>query len=177
MADARRARAKRRATCVAHTAPLGPAGARWSPSPMVNAATCPDAQEHQGSSRPTIEQPDGRTATSSLVEASWSASRTRPEMLHGRRALVMAVELLRYWLAPDRHNDWPEGIEELVTATSDPTALSCSFRPQPCMANDEEQDAPPPPPRHGTRLEPRQEARPRDRPPEPRARPGDEARC
>ncbi|KAE8809721.1 hypothetical protein D1007_13610 [Hordeum vulgare] len=85
---------------------MGPAGARRSPSPMVNAATGPDAQEQQGSSQPATEQPDGRTATPSLVSAYRSASRARPEMPHVRRALAMASELLRYRPTPDHHNNW-----------------------------------------------------------------------
>ncbi|KAE8799573.1 hypothetical protein D1007_24950 [Hordeum vulgare] len=105
MADARWARAER-ATRVAQTAPAGPASARWSLSPVVNAATGPDAQEQQGSSQPAIEHHDGRTTTPSLVQASGVTSHARPEMPHGWRALAMATELLRYRPAPDRHNDW-----------------------------------------------------------------------
>ncbi|KAE8794322.1 hypothetical protein D1007_30961 [Hordeum vulgare] len=83
-----------------------PAGSRRSPSPMVNAATGPDVQEQQGSSESATEQPNGHTATPSLVPASGSASRARPEMPHGRRTLSMVAELLRYWPTPDCHNDW-----------------------------------------------------------------------
>ncbi|KAE8785798.1 hypothetical protein D1007_40438 [Hordeum vulgare] len=106
MADARRACTEHRATRVAQTAPVGPAGARWSPSPMVNAATGPDAKEQQGSFQWASERPDGRTATPSLIGAFGSASRARPEMPHGWRALAMATELLRYRPAPDHHNGW-----------------------------------------------------------------------
>ncbi|KAE8817754.1 hypothetical protein D1007_04520 [Hordeum vulgare] len=106
---------------------MGPAGACRSPSPMVNAAMGPSAQEQQGSSHPATEQPDGRTATMSLVRASGSASRARLEMPHGRHVLAMATELLRYRPAPDRHNDWLPRIEELVAAAGDPVVLSCSF--------------------------------------------------
>ncbi|KAE8791471.1 hypothetical protein D1007_34111 [Hordeum vulgare] len=111
MADARRARAKHRATRVAHTMQAGPAGTHRSPSLVVNAATGLDTQEQQGSSQPATEQADGRTATLSLVRASGSASRARTEMPHGRGALAMATELLRYRPAPDRHNDWLQRIE------------------------------------------------------------------
>ncbi|KAE8780147.1 hypothetical protein D1007_46740 [Hordeum vulgare] len=83
MVDDRRDRTERRATLVAQTAPAGPAGVRQSPSPVVNAATGPDAQEQQGSSEPATEQDDGHTATQSLIRASGSASRARPEMPHG----------------------------------------------------------------------------------------------
>ncbi|KAE8818662.1 hypothetical protein D1007_03475 [Hordeum vulgare] len=101
MADACWARDERRTTRVAQTAPVGPAGARRSPSPMANAATGPDAQEQQGSSQRATEQADDCTATPSLVQASGSASRARPEMPHGQRVLVMASELLCYRPAPD----------------------------------------------------------------------------
>ncbi|KAE8782773.1 hypothetical protein D1007_43823 [Hordeum vulgare] len=87
-------------------APVGRAGADRSPLPMENAATGLGAQEQQGSSKPAIKQPDGRTATLSLVRASRSASRARPEMSLGRHALALATELLCYRPAPDRHNDW-----------------------------------------------------------------------
>ncbi|KAE8809210.1 hypothetical protein D1007_14255 [Hordeum vulgare] len=146
MADARRARAERRATRVAETVSVGPAGVCRSPSPMVNTAMGPDAQVQQGSSQPATEQPDGRTATPSLVRASGSAWRARSGMTHGRRALSMATELLRYWPAPDCHNDSLQRSEEHITAAGDSAMLSCSFRPQSYVANDEEQDATPPPP-------------------------------
>ncbi|KAE8809847.1 Puromycin-sensitive aminopeptidase [Hordeum vulgare] len=144
--------------------PAGPVGACRSPPPVVNASTGPNAQEQQGSSQPATEHPDGHTATPSLVRASGSASHARLEMPHGRHALAMAIELLRYQPAPDRHNDWLQRIEELVSAAGDSTSLSCSFRPQLSQANDEEQDAPPPPPRRDVCPEPRQEAHPRGRP-------------
>ncbi|KAE8811291.1 hypothetical protein D1007_11651 [Hordeum vulgare] len=155
MADARRARAEGRTTRVGQTEPVGPSGARRSPSHVVNTATGPNAQEQQGSSQPAIEHPDGHTATASLVPASGSPSRARPEMPHGQPALALAAELLRYRPAPDCHNVWLQHIEELVATAGDPAALSCSFRPQPSLANDEEQHAPPPPPRRGARPEPR----------------------
>ncbi|KAE8806275.1 hypothetical protein D1007_17514 [Hordeum vulgare] len=117
---------------------MGPAGARRSPSPMANAATSPDAQEQQGSSQPAIEQADGRTVTPSLVWASGSTSCAQPEMPHGRRALAMATSVLCYRPAPNRHNDSLQHIEELVAAAGDSTTFSCSFRPQPSVANDEE---------------------------------------
>ncbi|KAE8798092.1 hypothetical protein D1007_26706 [Hordeum vulgare] len=154
MADARRAHAERSTTRVTQTAPVGPASACRSPSPMENAATGPDAQEWQGSSQPATEQQDGCTATPSLVRASGSASCARLEMPCGWCTLAMATEMLRYWPAPNRHNDWLQRIEEHVAYAGDSTALSYSFRPQPSLANEEEQDAPPPPPRRGVHLEP-----------------------
>ncbi|KAE8778740.1 hypothetical protein D1007_48334 [Hordeum vulgare] len=163
MADDRWARTECRATHVAKIAPRGPAGVRPLPSPVVNTATGPNAHEQQGSSQPATEQADGRTATSSLVRPSRSVSRARPEMSHGRRALAKATELFRYRPAPDHHN-WLQRIEELVAAAGDSAAFSCSLRPQPSLANDEEQDTQPPPPWRGANPEPRQEPRPRDRP-------------
>ncbi|KAE8766886.1 hypothetical protein D1007_61827 [Hordeum vulgare] len=127
MAHARRARIERCATHVAQTTPVGPASTCRSPSPMVNASTGPDAQEQQGSSQPATEQPDGRNATLSLVRVSESSSRVRPKMLHGRRALAMATELLHYRPAPDRHNNWLQRIKELVATAGDPAALSSLF--------------------------------------------------
>ncbi|KAE8781219.1 hypothetical protein D1007_45576 [Hordeum vulgare] len=164
MADARLAHTERRATRVAQPAPARLAGACRSPSPVVNAATGSDAQEHQGSSQPATEHLDGRTATPSLVRASGSSSHVRPEMPHGRPVLAMATEHLLYRPAPNHHNDWLQRIEELVAAIDDSTTPSCSFRPQPSQENDEEQDARSPPPRRDVRPEPRQVARPRDRP-------------
>ncbi|KAE8774519.1 hypothetical protein D1007_53076 [Hordeum vulgare] len=125
MADARRARTERRATRVAQMAPVGPAGTCRSPSPIVNATTGPEAQEQQDSSQPNTEQADGRTTTTSLIRASGSASRARPEMPHGRRALAMATELLRHRPALDCHNDWLQCIEDLIAAAIDSVALSC----------------------------------------------------
>ncbi|KAE8820447.1 hypothetical protein D1007_01593 [Hordeum vulgare] len=131
MADARRAHAERRATRVAQTAPVRPAGVHWSPSLMVSATTGPGAQEQQGSSYLDAEQPDGCTATPFLVQASGSSSRAQLEMPNGWRALAMAAELLSYRPASDRHNEWLQRTEELVVAVGDPAVLSCSFRPQP----------------------------------------------
>ncbi|KAE8773470.1 hypothetical protein D1007_54285 [Hordeum vulgare] len=105
MSDARRAHAERRATCIAQTAPVGPAGARRSPLPGVDAAMGPDAQEQQGSSQPATKCRDGRFGTPSLVRASGAASHARPEMPHVRSALTMATKILRYQPAPDRHHD------------------------------------------------------------------------
>ncbi|KAE8797594.1 hypothetical protein D1007_27249 [Hordeum vulgare] len=109
--------------------PIGAAGVRRSPSPVMNAATGPEVQEQQGSSQLVTEQANGRTATLSLARPSRSASRARPEMPHGRRALAMATELLRYRPAPDRHDEWLQRIEELIIAVGDSTALSCSLQP------------------------------------------------
>ncbi|KAE8801171.1 hypothetical protein D1007_23197 [Hordeum vulgare] len=146
MADACRARIVRRAAHVDQTTPASPTGARRSPSPVVNVAMGPDAQEQHGSSQPATEHRDGRTATLSLVRASGATSHAWPEMPHDRHALAMATELLRYRPALDHHHDWLQRIEELDVAAGDSAALSCLFRPQLSQANDEEQDVLPPPP-------------------------------
>ncbi|KAE8802894.1 hypothetical protein D1007_21328 [Hordeum vulgare] len=129
MAEARQARAERRATRVAQTAPEGPISARRSPSPGVNADMGPDAQEEQGSSHPATEHPNGCTATLSLIRASGAASHTRPEMPHGRHALSMTTELLHYRPSPHCHDKWLQHIEELVAAAGESAVLSFSFRP------------------------------------------------
>ncbi|KAE8783123.1 hypothetical protein D1007_43453 [Hordeum vulgare] len=72
MADARRVHMEHRATRIAEIAPVDDAGTRWSPSPVVNAATGPEVEEHQGSSQPVTEPVDGRTATPSLGRPSGS---------------------------------------------------------------------------------------------------------
>ncbi|KAI5007467.1 hypothetical protein ZWY2020_051026 [Hordeum vulgare] len=89
----------------------------------------------------------------------------------------MATNLLRYRPTPNRHDDWLHQIEELIAAAVESAALSCSVRPQPSLANNEEPDVPPPPLRRVKDPEPRQEARPRARPREPRAGSGDEVSC
>ncbi|KAE8809036.1 hypothetical protein D1007_14474 [Hordeum vulgare] len=124
MADALRARAECRATRVAQTAPACPAGARQSPSPVVNATTGPDAQEQQGSSQSATEHPHSHTTTPSLGRSSGSASHARPEVPHSRCTLSMATEVLRYRASPD---DWLQRIEELIAATGDSATLSSSF--------------------------------------------------
>ncbi|KAE8776020.1 hypothetical protein D1007_51407 [Hordeum vulgare] len=124
MADTRRVRVERVAAPIAQTTHVGAGGARRSPSPVMNAATCPKVQEQQGSSQPVTEPIDGRTATPSLARPSGSASRARPEMPHGQRVLAMATDLLRYRTAHDRHDDWLHRIEELIAAIDDSAALS-----------------------------------------------------
>ncbi|KAE8799937.1 hypothetical protein D1007_24634 [Hordeum vulgare] len=124
MAEARRARAERRTARVAHAAPSGPSDACRLPSPMMNAAMGPDAQEQKGSSQPITEHRDIRTATPSLVRGSGATSHARPEMPHGRHALAMAIELLCYQPALDRHHDWLKRIEDLVATAGHSAALS-----------------------------------------------------
>ncbi|KAE8768790.1 hypothetical protein D1007_59692 [Hordeum vulgare] len=139
MADARRVCMECRATRIAQTTPVGNAGARRSPSPVMNAATGSEAQEQQCPSQPPAEHVDGCTATPLLVRPSRPASHARPQMPHGRRALAMANELLCYRPAPDRHDDWIHRIVELIAAAGDSAALFCSLRPQPSLTKNEEQ--------------------------------------
>ncbi|KAE8778023.1 hypothetical protein D1007_49160 [Hordeum vulgare] len=129
MANARRVRYEHRTTHFAQTAPVGAAGVCRSSSPVVNAPTCPEIQEQQGSSQPMTEPVDGRTATPSLATPSGSASRARPEMSHGWRVLAMATELLRYRPAPNRLDDWLHHIEELIATACDSVELSYLPRP------------------------------------------------
>ncbi|KAE8787671.1 hypothetical protein D1007_38374 [Hordeum vulgare] len=136
MAYACLVRTEGRGTRLAQSMPVGDAGTRRLPSPVVNAATGPEIQEQQGSSQQVTEQADGRTATPSLARPSGSVSRALPEMLHGRRVLAMATELLRYWPAPDHYVGWLQRIEELIAGTGDSAVLSCSLLPQPSLTND-----------------------------------------
>ena len=97
MADARRARAKRRAAvaaCVAQTAPAGDGCARRAPSPVANAATGPAGHEQQASSMHSMWR-DGRTSTPQLTPAG-SSSHTHRGLANAQAALLMARELLRY---------------------------------------------------------------------------------
>ncbi|KAE8778181.1 hypothetical protein D1007_48949 [Hordeum vulgare] len=134
MPTSRQSRVERRIARVAQTVPMGHAGARWSPSPVVNAATGPGVQEQQGSSHPITEHPDGRTATPSLVQPSGSSSRARPREVCGQRALAMANELLPYRPVAD----WLQRIEEVIATAGEATVRSGSLRPQPSHANNEE---------------------------------------
>ena len=65
MADARRARAERRAALTARVAQTAPVGGppRRSPSPAANAATGPMGNEQQASSLHPLVRRDGRTST------------------------------------------------------------------------------------------------------------------
>ena len=82
MADARRARAERRATLAAQTAPAGDDAPRRSPSPAANAATGLVGNEQQAASLHPLVRQDGRTATPSLTPAGSSS--------HARRAPMVA---------------------------------------------------------------------------------------
>ncbi|KAE8774740.1 hypothetical protein D1007_52831 [Hordeum vulgare] len=127
MAYAHRVRAERRTTLIAQIAPVGAVSARRSPSPVFNVATGPEVQEQQGSSQPMTEPVDSRTATPSLATPLGSTLHARPEMPHGRRALAMVIELLRYCPAPDRHDGCLQRIEELNATAANSAVLSSSL--------------------------------------------------
>ena len=97
MADARRARAERRAALTARVAQTAPVGGppQHYPSPAANASTGPAGNEQQASSlHPSVRQ-DDRTATPSLTPAG-SSSHARRAPMEARAALLAANELLRY---------------------------------------------------------------------------------
>src|SRR4051812_49408495 len=132
MADARRARAERRAALaarVAQTAPIGGPPHR-SPSPAANAATGLAGDEQQASPLPppppppprpgggptnNPPPPPRRTATPSLTPAG-SSSHERHAPMGARAALLMAHELLRCRLVDILYEDWLDRIVELVRA-------------------------------------------------------------
>ena len=100
MADARRARAKRRAALATRVAQMVPIGGRprRSPSPAANAATGPVGNEQRASSQhPSVRQ-EVRTATPSLTPAASS-----PTDAHA--ALLLARELLHYRPIDDLYED------------------------------------------------------------------------
>ena len=117
MADARRARAERRAALtarVARTAPVsGPP--RRSPSPAANTAIDPVGNEQQASSLNPSVQRDGRTATPSQPPTG-SSSHAHRAPVDAQAALCMARELLRYRPVDDLYEDWLDRITELVSA-------------------------------------------------------------
>ncbi|KNE88344.1 hypothetical protein PSTG_18256 [Puccinia striiformis f. sp. tritici PST-78] len=97
MADARRARAERRAALNARVAQPAPVGGppRHSPSPAANAATGPAGNEQQASSLHPSVRRDRRTATPSLTPAG-SCPHARCAPTDAQAALLMARELPRY---------------------------------------------------------------------------------
>ena len=106
MADARRARAERRAAlaaCVAQTALVGGPPCRY-PSPVANAATGPAANEQQVSSLHPSVRRDGHTAPRSLTPAD-SPTHARGAPTDVQAALLMAHELLRYRPIDDLYED------------------------------------------------------------------------
>ena len=134
MADARCARAERRAALTARVAQTAPVGGppRRSPSPAANAATGPVGNEQQASSlHPSVRQ-DGRTANPSLTPAG-SLSHAHRALADARAALLMAHELLHYRPVDDLHEDWLDHITELVSAVGGPPAPSLLL-PHPPLA-------------------------------------------
>ena len=106
MADARRARAERRAalaTRVAQTAPVG-GRPRCFLSPATNAATGPTRNEQQASSQHPSMQREGRNATPSLTPAA-SSSHARRAPTDAHAALLLARELLHYRPVDDLYED------------------------------------------------------------------------
>src|SRR3954465_11939433 len=115
MSDTRRARAERRASLASRVAQTAPVGGRprRSPSPAINAATGPAANEQQASSQhPSVRQ-DGCTATPLLTPAG-SSSRALRAPLEARAALIAANELLRYHPVDDVYEEWLDRVTELV---------------------------------------------------------------
>ena len=128
MADARRARAERRAALaarVAQTAPVGGCPHR-SPSPAANAATDPARNEQQASSQHPSVRREGHTATPSLTPtASSSHARRVPTDAHA--ALLLARELLHYRPIDDLYNEWLARITKIVSAAGGSPAPSLSL--------------------------------------------------
>ena len=128
MADARRARAERRAaltTRVAQTAPFG-RPPRRSPSPAANAATSPTGNEQQASSLHPLVWQDSRTASPSLTPAG-SSSHARHAPMEARAALLTPNELLCYRLVDDLYEEWLDRVAELIPVAGGSSALSVSL--------------------------------------------------
>ena len=130
MADARRARAERRAALSARVAQTAPVGVppRRSPSPTANAAIGPAGNEQQASSlHPSVRQ-DGRTATPSLTPVG-SSSHAHRAPVEARATLIAANELLRYRPVDDLYEEWLDRVTELVRAAGGSPTPSHSLRP------------------------------------------------
>ena len=147
MADARRARAERRAALAARVAQTAPVGGppRCSPSPAANAATGPAGNEQQAFLLHPFVRRDGRTATPSLTPAG-SSSHARRAPTDAQAVLLMARELLSYHAVDDFYEDWLDRIAELVSAAGGSPAPSLSLPRPPPVAGDVAHGAPPPPP-------------------------------
>ena len=158
-ADARRARAERRAALAAHVAQTAPIGGppRCSLSPAANAATGPVGNEQQASSQHPSMRRDGRTATPSLTPAG-SSSRAPRAAMEARAALIAANELLRYRPIDDVYEEWLDRVAELVRAAGGSPAPSFSLhRAPPCAVNEAPGAPQLPPPQEGA-LAPRRAA-------------------
>ena len=139
MADARRARAERRAalaTRVAQTAPVG-GRPRRSLSPAANAATGPAGNEQQASSQHPSVRWEGRTTTPSLTPAA-SSSHARRAPTDAHAALLLARVLLPYHPVDDLYEDWLARITELVSAAGGSPLPSFSLPRPPFRAGGED---------------------------------------
>ena len=139
MADARRARAERRAALaarVAQTAPIGGCPCR-SPSPAANVATGPTGNEQQASSLHPSVRRDGRIATPSLTPAG-SSSHARRAPMDAHDVLLLARELLHYCPVDDLYEDWFARITELVSAAGGSPMSSLSLPRPPSRAGGED---------------------------------------
>ena len=118
-ADARRARAKRRAALAARVVQTAPVGGcpRRSPLPATNAATGPAGNEQQASSLHPSVRREGRTTTLSLTPAG-SSSHTHRAPTDAHAALLLARELLHYRPVDDLYEEWLARITELVSAAA-----------------------------------------------------------
>ena len=135
MADARRARAERRAaraTRVTQTAPVG-GPPRRSPSPAANAATGPAGNKQQASSQHPSVRRDGRTASPSVTPAGLSSHAHRAPM-DAHASLLLALDLLHYHPVDDLYKDWLACINELVSAAGGSPAPSLSLPRPPSYA-------------------------------------------
>ena len=128
MADARQARAERRAalaTRVAQTASVGGCPRR-SPSPAANAVTGPAGNEQQASSLHPSVRREGRTATPSLTPAG-SSSHARRARADAHAVLLLARELPHYRPVDDLYDEWLARITKLVSAAGGSPAPSLSL--------------------------------------------------
>ena len=159
MADARRARAERRAALAARvtqTAPIGGCPRRF-PSPAANAAIGPAGNEQQASSLHPLVLREGRTATPSLAPAG-SSSHARRAPTDAHAMLLLARELLHYRPVNDLYDEWLARITELISAAGGSPALSVSLPRPPSCAGGADQEVPPPPPPQEGALAPRRTA-------------------
>ena len=165
MADARHARAERRAALSARVAQTAPVGGppRRSTSPATNAATGPAGNKQQASLlHPSVRQV-GRTATPSLTRVG-SLSHTHRAPMEARAVLLAANELLHYRPVDDLYKEWLARFTELVSAAGGSPAPSLSLPRPPSCAGDAAQEVPPSPPPQEGALSPRHVAPGRDPP-------------
>ena len=159
MADARRARAERRAALATHVAQTAPVGGppRRSLSPAAHTATGPAGNKQQASLLHPSLRREGRTATPSLTPAG-SSSHARRAPMDVHAVLLLARELLHYRLIDDLYEDWLVRITELVSAAGGSPMSSLSLPRPPSCAGGTDQEVPPPPPPQEGALAPRRAA-------------------